>query len=57
MNKEGRKKGGRKGGGVRQNMQKLINGGDYYLELQSNTGWLFDSQLLETLFSGDAYFQ
>ena len=56
MNKEGRKKGGRKGG-VRQNMQKLINGGDYYLELQSNTGWLFDSQLLETLFSGDAYFQ
>ena len=38
-------------------MQKLINGGDYYLELQSNTGWLFDSQLLETLFSGDAYFQ
>ena len=43
MNKEGRKKGGRKGGGGPTKNAKINKRGDYYLELQSNTGWLFDS--------------
>ena len=38
-----------KKGGVRQKIQKLISGGDYYLELESNCEQEYLEQILVTI--------